>query len=197
MSELTNLLERLYGRCQEGDPAAFDTLFEACMGRVYRLAAAILGDDKDAEDATQETLLRVFRQFKLYRREASFETWLATITVNVCRDALRRQKLRRTISLEWLRNRADPDQTGVSNLVDQRLQNQALWRLVNRMDEKHRLPLLLVYQENLPAAEAAQVLNLPIRTLYARLKHAYDELSVQLEGQALPEAPEMVVNDVQ
>jgi RNA polymerase sigma-70 factor, ECF subfamily len=196
MSELTHLLERLYGRCQEGDPAAFDQLCEACMGRVYRLAAAILGDDKDAEDATQETLLRVFRKFKSYRREASFETWLTTITVNVCRDALRRRKLRRTISLEWLRNRADPDQPGTASLVEQRLQGQDLWRLVLRMDEKQRLPLLLVYQENLSASQAAQVLNLPIRTFYARLKHAYEELSVQLAGQGLSEFAEMVVNDV-
>jgi DNA-directed RNA polymerase specialized sigma24 family protein len=152
-----------------------------------------LGDDKDVGDATQETLLRAPGD-SVVPPGSQLRNLLATITVNA---GCSRQKAAQAISLEWLRNRADPDQTGVSNLVDQRLQSQALWRLVDRMDEKHRLPLLLVYQENLPAAEAAQVLNLPIRTLYARLKHAYDELSVQLEGQALPEAPEMVVNDVQ
>ncbi len=197
MSDLTNLLERLYDRCQRGDPGAFDLLFEACIGRVYRLAAAVLRDEEDAEDAVQETLLRVFRQFKSYRREASFETWLTAITVNVCRDHLRRQKLRRTISLEWLRERADPDKPGLAEAVDQCLQGHVLWKLVERMDEKYRLPLLLVYQENLPVAEVARALNLPVRTVYARLQHAYDELSTHLEGRPFPGIAERMVNDVQ
>ena len=195
MTELTHLLMRLYERCLEGDPAAFEQLCEASMGRVYRLAAAILRDEKDAEDAVQETLLRVFRQFHTYRREASYETWLTAITVNVCRDALRRQKLRRTISLEWLRNRADPDHPGTARPAEQALQGQSLWRLVDRMDDRYRLPLLLVYQEELSASAAAQALGVPLRTVYARLKQAYAMLEAQLGADALPEAPELVVND--
>ncbi len=172
-----NLLDRLLERCQQGDLQAFDQLAEAQMERIYRLAATIVRDDKDAEDIVQETLLRVFRQIKTYRREASFQTWLTTITVNVCRDHLRRQKLRRMLSLDWLQERADPQKPSLADQVDQRLQNQALWQQVDRLEDKYRLPLLLIYREHLSADEAAQALGLPRRTLYAHLKAAYEELS--------------------
>ena len=57
-----NLLDRLLERCQQGDLQAFDQLCEAQMERIYRLAATIVRDEKDAEDIVQETLLRLFRQ---------------------------------------------------------------------------------------------------------------------------------------
>ncbi len=177
MSNLTDLLSR----CQHRDQVAFDELFNQYLDRLYHLALAVVRDEKDAEDVVQETLLRVYRKIGEYRAEASFNTWLTTIAVNVCRDHLRRQKLRRAISLEWLRERPDHNQPGVLDQVDQHLQDQALWRLVDRLDDRYRLPLLLVYRENMPAAQAAQVLGLPLRTLYARLQHAYAWLGDQMQ----------------
>lgn len=172
-------------RCQREDRAAWDELFQTCVVRVHRLAMTILRDEKDAEDATQETMLRVYRQIKTYRAEASFSTWLTTITVNVCRDHLRRQKLRRAISLEWLRGKPDVEKPGVTELVDQNMQKETLWTLVAQMDDAYRLPIVLVYQENLSVAEAAGILGIPVRTAYARLKHAYAELSDRL-GSLMP-----------
>ena len=190
------LLDRLLERCQEGDPAAFDELFAKQMGRIHRLAASIVRDEKDAEDIVQETLLRVFRQIKNFRWESSFQTWLTAITVNVCRDHLRRQKLRRALSLEWLQGLADSRHPGVAEQVEGRLKNQALWKRVDQLAEKYRLPVLLVYQEHLSAAEAAQVLGVPRRTLYARLKHAYEQISRDPDWQIHEPVADRMVNDV-
>ena len=177
---MTNLQE-LLNRCQQDDQAAFEALFQQFVGKVYRLSMTILQNEKDAEDAAQETLLRAYRKLKEYRGDSNFNTWLTAIAVNVCRDHIRRQKLRWAFSLEWLQNKADLAIPGVPEQVDLHMQNQTLWKLVAGMDEKYRLPLLLVYQENLKVPEVAEILGLPVRTVYARLKHAYTELSARLE----------------
>lgn len=77
-------------------------LFERFQDRVYDLASAILEDQAEAEDALQDTFLRVFRDIAGYRHKSSFETWLVAVVVNVCRDRLRRRKVRQALSLDWL-----------------------------------------------------------------------------------------------
>lgn len=180
MSDLTDLLSR----CQRADHAAFDELFDQFAGRLYRLALSILRDEKDAEDTVQETMLRVYRKLPEYRSEASFTTWVTTIAVNVCRDHLRRRKLRQALSLDWLRERPDEAHPSVPEQVDERLQSQALWRLVDSLEDRYRLPVLLIYREHLSPGEAAQALGLPLRTLYDHLRVAYTRLGAHLQTDA-------------
>jgi RNA polymerase sigma-70 factor (ECF subfamily) len=169
-------LETLAHRCQQGDLSAFSDLFHRQQTVVYRLALAILRHEKEAEDAVQETFLRVFEQIGRYRHEAAFQTWLTAVAVNVCRDRLRRQKVRRALSLDWLRGRANPGAAGIDDLVADRQQRATLWAQVDQLDEKYRLPLILHYHQGLPCQEIATILNLPTTTIYSRLNDARQHL---------------------
>jgi RNA polymerase sigma-70 factor (ECF subfamily) len=169
-------IDDLVYRCQQGERAAFNALFRAYERDIYRLAASILRDEHEAEDAMQDVFLRVFQRIGQYRREASFKTWLTTVIVNVCRDRLRRRKVRQTISLAWLRDRSDSEARDLTEIVHERWQKQRLWAQVDRLDEKYRLPILLIYQENLSVQETAQALRLPASTLYSRLNKALAQL---------------------
>jgi RNA polymerase sigma-70 factor (ECF subfamily) len=84
-------LGKLVQHCQQGELAAFTNLFRRYEARIYRLAMAILHDEREAEDAVQDACLRVFERIKHYRAESSFETWLTAVVVNVCCDRLRRR----------------------------------------------------------------------------------------------------------
>jgi RNA polymerase sigma-70 factor (ECF subfamily) len=84
--EAAATIEALVQRCRQGDLCAFTTLFARFQDRLYDLAWAILQDEAEAEDAVQDTLLRVFERIGRYRGASSFETWLVAVTVNVCRD---------------------------------------------------------------------------------------------------------------
>lgn len=181
MTRLTDLLSR----CQQGDRSAFSELFLLYEGRIYRLAATILRDDRDAEDTLQDVFLRVFLHIKNYRGEASFETWLTSITVNVCRDRLRRRKIRQVVSLEWLRGHPEEVGPDLGEVVDERWKRQTLWALVDRLEEKYRLPVILVYGEDLPVEDAARVLRLPASTVYARLNTARKQLRAMQHHPAL------------
>lgn len=163
-------MDELVKRCQQGDLAAFAELFAQCETRVYRLALTILRNEQDAEDAVQDVFLRVFEQINRYRGQAAFTTWLTTITVNSCRDKLRRKKVRQAFSLDWLRNVAS--QQRVPEQVDQRQERRKLWQAVDRLDEKYRLPAILHYYERLSCDEVAIVLNIRTSTVYSRLNTA-------------------------
>jgi RNA polymerase sigma-70 factor (ECF subfamily) len=179
MSELDQLVQR----CQRGELAAFTELFRRYEARIYRLAVTILRHERDAEDAVQDVCLRVFERIKRYRAESSFDTWLTAVIVNVCRDRLRRQKVRHALPLSWLYGQAS-DENVVETVAD-RMQRQTMWALVDRLEEKYRLPVILHYHEGLSCGEVAQVLALRTTTVYSRLNTA----RVQLRGM-LREEPE-------
>ncbi len=167
-------LDRLIDRCQQGELDAFAELFHQCKERVYRLALAILRNEQDAEDVTQDVFLRVFRQVGDFQGQSAFTTWLTAIVVNACRDKLRRQRLRRAIPLDWLRGRPAGDST--PEMVEQERERLSLWACVDRMENAYRLPVILFYAEGLSAGEVAQVLRLPVQTIYARLNTAREKL---------------------
>lgn len=168
--------DSLVRRCQQGELAAFTELFRAHEAGLYRLALAILRSPPDAEDAVQETCLRVFRQIRDYKGQAVLRTWLTSILVNICRDQLRRARLRHMLPLDWLRGRAHPAAPDVADAVHQKLQRQTLLDLVGQLDDKHRLPVLLHYLEDLPAAEVARLLGVRVSVVYSRLNTARERL---------------------
>jgi len=171
-------LEALVQRCQRGDEAAFAEIFESQMARIFRLALTILRDRQDAEDVTQETFLRVFKRIGDYRGESSFQTWLTSIAVNLCRDRMRRRKLRSLVSLDWLRGR--PGKHDVSDVVAERQQRQMLHAMVDRLDEPLRLTVILFYQQHLSCEEIAALCDVRTSTIYARLYKARTQLRAML-----------------
>ncbi|MGD9099748.1 MAG: RNA polymerase sigma factor [Anaerolineae bacterium] len=178
-------LEELVRRCQQGELAAFSKLFQGYQARVYRLAVAILRDEQDAEDAVQDVFVRVFERIRDYRGDSAFTTWLTAIVVNCCCDKLRRRKVRRALALDRLRGRAS-DQD-LNEVVTRRQQRQTLWALVDRLDEKHRLPVILHYHEGLSCDEVARALNLRTSTVYSRLNTARVRLRAMLREQSKSE----------
>lgn len=174
-------MDNLVIRCQQGELAAFGELFKAYESRAYRLALTILGDEADAQDAVQDVFLRVFEQIKNYQGKSSFQTWLTTIVVNMCRDKLRRRKVRQALSLDWLRGWAG--QSNVAEDVAAEQERQHLWAFVNELDDKYRLPLILHYYEDLACDEVAKILNVPVATIYARLNGARLRLRAAVQNQ--------------
>ena len=94
-------LSIIVGRCLDGQQSAFGDLIDRFRGRVYGLCYRMLGQREDAEDATQETFLRVARNLHRWDPARAFEPWLLTIAGNRCRTRLAKRKRRpKEISLE-------------------------------------------------------------------------------------------------
>jgi RNA polymerase sigma-70 factor (ECF subfamily) len=80
--------------CLAGEMAAYETLYRMQGARMRRLARNVLGSTSDAEDAVQETFLKIQRSIAGFRGQSSFVTWSFRILVNTCHD-MRRSRLRR------------------------------------------------------------------------------------------------------
>src|SRR5438876_11302437 len=81
--------------CRAGDTAAFERLYEAHGARMKSIAANLLGDLADAEDAVQETFLKVYRSAASFRGGSMLSTWIYRVLVNCCYDLLRKRRGRR------------------------------------------------------------------------------------------------------
>jgi len=79
-------------QAQQGDDEAFTVLVETYQKPVYNLCYRILGEPEAAEDAAQETFLRVYQNLSHYDRARSFPTWLLSIAAHYCIDMIRRRK---------------------------------------------------------------------------------------------------------
>jgi RNA polymerase sigma-70 factor (ECF subfamily) len=179
--------EDLIRRFQQGQPRAFEALYDRFKDYVYRTALFVTRNSSDAEEAVQETFLDVLRALPNYRVEgpARFETWLYRVTVNRCRSRLRRKTLP---SAEWddieeqleriPEPRPEHDPEGVTVERERAVE---LWQAVDELSEAHRVVVLLRYQQGLSYGEIAQTLGISEGTVKSRLYNAHRRLKGQLE----------------
>jgi RNA polymerase sigma-70 factor, ECF subfamily len=154
-----NLVER----ASQGDVGAFTKLVRDNSSLVYRVALRMLGEE-DAQDASQEVWVRVWRNIRAFRGESAFSTWLYRITMNTCLSI--RQKEARREEREYGGEMpyvpeppggdADPEAAALSE--ERRAEIQAALAHVRA---EHRAALVLRHMEGLSYAEIAEVLEIP------------------------------------
>ena len=86
---------------QQGDAAAFETIYQMHSRRVYALCLRMTGDPTEAEDLTQEAFLQLFRKIHTFRGESAFSSWLHRLTANIVLMRFRKKRLV-AVSLEEL-----------------------------------------------------------------------------------------------
>jgi RNA polymerase sigma-70 factor, ECF subfamily len=154
----------LVARASRGDVEAFRQLVLEHSGLVYRLAHSMLGRE-DAQDASQEVWIRVWRNIKAFRGESAFTTWLYRITVNTClsfrqREARRDEREYSGEEMPYLPEPpggdADPETAALS--AERREEIEAALLHVRA---EHRAALVLRHMEGLSYAEIAAVLEVP------------------------------------
>lgn len=167
-------------QCREGDPLAIERLVHAHQTEVYRLALSILDDPDEAEDAVQEVFVSALRSLDSFRGDSSLKTWLFSITINLCRSRYQRGKTRTRLR-QILESLFRADQAGPESEAVQHEADSELWRAVRGLDEKHRIPVILRYYHDLPVAEVAEMLGIPVGTVHSRLNHARERLRARLK----------------
>jgi RNA polymerase sigma-70 factor, ECF subfamily len=187
---IANLLQRSLA----GDEAATQSLVQTYQQSILRLSLSILQDPCEAEEVTQDVFITALDALDTYRGDASFKTWLFSITINLCRMRLRKRKTRDLLlnTLQTFFRLSGAGPTHPEEIIIQREAEGALWKAVNALDEKHRLPILLYYEHDMPVNEIAQALNLPTGTVLSRLYTARERLRKALsdENRSMMEAGE-------
>ena len=169
----------LVRRAQGEDQEAFAELVRRHQHRVFAVAGGILRRREDVEDIAQQVFVKAYFSLKRFDQRAAFSTWLYKITVNECWDLLRKKKVRplvyesdlseeqaRLVTTSGEKKNPGPD---ISERIAAR---ERVERLLEGLDERDRLMLILKEVEGFSIEEIAEVLNLNGNTVKVRLFRA-------------------------
>ena len=147
----------------------FHSAAQRYLDMVYRIALNYFRNPQDAEDAAQETMLRLWRADTDFTGEDHLRHFLVRVTLNVCRDQSRSSWHRRTVSMESCQEPVF-EQTG----------HRELYEEVMTLPAKYRMPLYLYYYEGYTVAEVGEILGLNPSTVQTRLARARAKLKTIL-----------------
>lgn len=151
---------------------------------LLRMSFLYLNDMQLAEDVTQETFLRAYREYGGFRGEASVKSWLTRIAINLCKDQRKQVWFSRRKGLEDEGQAAETESTSpaAEESVLQRQRNQELLRNVMALPPKSREIVLMYYYQELRLREIAEILGIPEKTVSSRLERARHRLRESMEG---------------
>ncbi len=159
-------------RMEQGDERAVDELVESYYPEILRYCLWHAPNKDLAEDAAQETFLKMIRYFDRYTHRGRFRPFLYRIAANTCVDLWRKER-DQDISLE--------DMTAEPEYEDPELAAMELRQLVRGLPEELREIVLLRFGQDLTLREIAQVVDLPLRTVQSRLRSALKRLKKEFE----------------
>jgi RNA polymerase sigma-70 factor (ECF subfamily) len=163
---------------QAEDKEAFEELIRRHQHRVFAVAGGILRRREDVEDIAQQVFIKAYFSLKRFDQRAAFSTWLYKITVNECWDLLRKKKVRPLVyeadlSEEQARRIITSEEEGAGPDISERLEaRQRVERLLEGLDERDRLMLILKEVEGFSIEEIGKVLDLNANTVKVRLFRA-------------------------
>jgi RNA polymerase sigma-70 factor (ECF subfamily) len=169
---------KLVRRCLAGDAEAIRALVETYQGIVFGLCYRMVRHRQDAEDVTQEVLVRVLRSLKSWDRKRSLRPWILAIATNRCRTHLAKQ-MRRPLLTEHLAE--VPDERRPDN--DPELAAE-LELALQALRPDYRLVIVMYHEQGLPYEEISAAIGRPIGTVKIWLHRARAEMARRLARQA-------------
>jgi RNA polymerase sigma-70 factor, ECF subfamily len=182
--------EELVARSRGGDLDSFNQLVLRWERPIYALAYRVIGREEDARDVAQETFLRAFRALGGFKGQAKFSSWLYRITLNLCRDWIRRE--RRTpiaqapegVDLVELAGEATPSES-IEDLVSRKQLSEAVARAMALLPDEQRTAIILKEYHGLTFQEIADLLDCPLSTVKTRLYQGLTVLRRHLQQGAV------------
>lgn len=168
-----DVMEDLVERAKSGDSESFVSLIEKCKQSMYKVARSYLSQEEDIADVLQESILKCYVSLPQLRENQYFKTWMIRIVINECKKVLANK--RKDTNIEDIPERGIREY-GYDNLE--------FYELLDSIDEKYRIILLLYYGEGYNAREIAEIMGLNTVTVRSRLSRGrkkYLQL-FQMEG---------------
>ena len=167
----------LVKRFIDGDESTFRLLVQRHQEKVRNIIYLTLGLSEEVDDIAQEVFITVYRNLKHFRFESQFTTWLYRITVNKCKDYLRKKNVRKIfVPLKEADDRAghysSTEEGDISNIVN---------KAIAKLPYKLRLPLLLKDIEGFSYQEISESLNCEMGTVKSRIFRGRERLKEILQ----------------
>lgn len=171
----------LVERCRAGDLGAFEELYKAHAGKLFSLAARMLGNPADAEDLLQEIFLSAHRKLDGFRGESALGTWLYRLATNHCLDFLRSRASRSRQLTDTLEDDPGGYEPGQPGLAEQTVSKMDLERAMLRLPEGCRAAFVLHDVQGLEHREVAEALGIAEGTSKSQVHKARLRLRALLQ----------------
>ena len=180
----TQVTDEIIERCLNGDQAAWESIVRMYRRKVFNVAYKFVGRHDQAEDLTQDVFLKLYKSLDTFDRRANFQTWLISVSRNLCIDHYRAvRKERETINRDV--DPADfapvsPDPRADAQL-EQRDRVRLLRQALDKLAPTLRTAVMLRDIQELTYQEIADKLHLPEGTVKSRINRGRTELARQIQ----------------
>jgi len=159
----------------KGDEKALELLIQKYLKPIYGYVFKFVQNQQDAEDLTQETFLKMWRNLKKFKKEKNFKSWLFAIAKNTCFDFLRKKKKNLALNLENLEIIADFAPSFLEELEKENW-TEKIKREMEKLPFKMQKVLDLYYNFGLNFREISEILKEPVNTIKSRHNRAIYKL---------------------
>src|SRR5262245_43803758 len=176
--------DEIIERCLNGDQAAWEAIVRLYRRKVFNVAYKFVGRHDQAEDLTQDVFLKLYKSLDTFDRRANFQTWLISVSRNLCIDHYRAvRKERETINRDV--DPADFAPAATDGRVDAQLEQRdrvkLLRQALDRLAPTLRTAVMLRDIQELTYQEIADRLRLPEGTVKSRINRGRTELARQIQ----------------
>ena len=171
-------LALLVERATAGDTAAFEQIMIHSQQRVMAMSWRILGNEADARDASQEVFLRVYKYLGRFKQDQDFFAWVYRITVNVCRDVLKKRQHESDRFGSFAADSSEEvlkipfEQVDAEQTLLQAQRRELISRAIATLPFKERASIVLREVEGLSTDEVARVLKSSSTTVRSQISSA-------------------------
>jgi RNA polymerase sigma-70 factor, ECF subfamily len=182
-SEAPREIEAVIQRCLQGDELAWESIVQQYRRKVFNVAYKFVGRHEEAEDLTQDIFIKIFKSLGTFDRRANFQTWLISVSRNLCIDHYRsvRQE-RQAIDHQIDPNELSPvaHEPGPIAAIEQQDRVLLLREALAALPESLRKAVLMRDIQELTYQEIADKLHLPEGTVKSRINRGRTELARQV-----------------
>ncbi len=174
----------LIARAQEGDPVAFEQLIADYQKRIFSIAYRLAGNIAEAEDMTQEVLIKVFKNLNKFEGKSKFSTWLYRVATNTCLDQSKRNRRYAAYSID--QELETEDGSIVSEIADEaptpeeaaerRVMREAIHAAIAKLGDEHKKVIVLRDIQGFSYEEIARILQCSVGTVKSRINRARAQL---------------------
>jgi len=177
-------IDEIIQRCLSGDQAAWESIVRQHWRKVFNIAYKFVGKHDEAEDLTQDVFLKIFKSLSTFDRRANFQTWLISVSRNLCIDHYRSvRKERETINRDVDPGDLSPASTTASPYAQIELRDRVvtLRQALDKLAPTLRTAVMMRDIQELSYQEIADKLSLPEGTVKSRINRGRTELARQIQ----------------
>jgi RNA polymerase sigma-70 factor, ECF subfamily len=177
-------IDEIIQRCLSGDQAAWESIVRQHWRKVFNIAYKFVGKHDEAEDLTQDVFLKIFKSLNTFDRRANFQTWLISVSRNLCIDHYRSvRKERETINRDIDPGDLSPASTTASPYAQIELRDRVtlLRQALDKLAPTLRTAVMMRDIQEMSYQEIADKLSLPEGTVKSRINRGRTELARQIQ----------------